>query len=98
MRWVVLLAIVAAAAFALGWWYVRDTSESTEIIIDKEEVMSDTKEAVEEGRELIDDAREGMEQLSVGDESDAPEDRHPEGASAGTSTESPEKEPAAVRE
>jgi hypothetical protein len=59
-----LLAVFAAVTFGLGGWYVRNTDQSTEIIIKKDKVMADTQEAVEEGRELI----EGAEKISPEDQ------------------------------
>ena len=85
MRLIVLLAILVVVAFALGWWYFRDTSETWEIIIDKEEVITDTEDAVERGREWLDEAED------VGSEDEPgplqePEERHD------TETDSPESE------
>jgi hypothetical protein len=94
MRWIVVLAILAAVAFALGWWYVRDTGQSTEIIIDKEEVKGDTEEAVEQGKELLQDTREGIEELASEETSQALQEPGPKGESAGTPVKTPEKEPA----
>ncbi len=72
MRWIALLIILAALAFALGWWNLRDTEESIEIIIDKEEVQEDVEEAAEAGRELLDDARTPTEEEPPSAESEPP--------------------------
>ncbi len=89
MRLMVLLAILAVVAFALGWWYFRDTSETWEIIIDKEEVITETEEAVERGREWLDEAADEAEDVGSEDEPgplQGAEERH------NTEIESPESE------
>ena len=74
MRWIVLLAILVVVAFALGWWYVRDTNDTREIIIDKEEVITDTEEAIEKGRQWLDDVAGEGDQPDTGDELEPAQD------------------------
>jgi hypothetical protein len=89
MRLILLLAVVAIVLFAIGWLYVRDTGETTEIILDKEEVKSDTETVVEEGRELIEETGGQVEELT-----DQPKDESEGEQPAGQKAEAPEKAPA----
>ena len=83
MRVIALLVVVfIVLAFIMGWWYVRDSDESIDIIIDKEEVREDVDEVVETGRDLIEDARERIEQDTPPAESEPPPDA-PAGAPEG---------------
>lgn len=90
MRWIVLLAVLLAVAGGLGWFYVRDTDDRIEIIIDKEEILTDTEEAVERGREWVDEAAEDREEPSPEDDSDIPKEA---GEPQDTETHSPETQP-----
>ena len=73
MRWLILLVILALVAGGLGWFYVRDTDEKLEIIIDKEKVTTDTEEAIERGREWIDKADDEADKAVQDREAGVPE-------------------------
>jgi len=64
MRWVAVIAVIAIALMFLGGWlYFRDTGETSEVILDKQEVQEDTGAAVEEGKELMEKAAGEMREL-----------------------------------
>lgn len=64
MRWVTLVAVLAIALMFLGGWlHFKDSGNTSEIILDKQEVKQDTQEALDTGKEVIQDAAEGLKKL-----------------------------------
>ncbi|MEQ8784861.1 MAG: hypothetical protein RIC55_01120 [Pirellulaceae bacterium] len=66
MKFVAFLLVILAVAVAmllLGWVYVRDSGDSTEIIIDKQEVQRDTDAAVDATKDFAEDAGDKLKRL-----------------------------------
>ena len=83
MRWIILIAILAVVASALGWWYVRDTNDATQIIIDKEEVITDTKEVITDTEEAIERGSEWIDETVAPGEDASPDNTLSEQSAAG---------------
>ena len=64
MRWLAILAVLAIVLmFFGGWLYFRDTGDTSEIILDKQEVKEDTEKAVEGTKETLEKAADEMQEL-----------------------------------
>jgi hypothetical protein len=70
MKWFLLLAMIVICGLIvlMGWIYVRNTDDTTEIILDKREVQQDTDAAVEAAKELGQELEEGIDKLGSDDE------------------------------
>ncbi|MFO7907963.1 MAG: hypothetical protein ACQESR_10055 [Planctomycetota bacterium] len=63
MRWLAILAVLAIVLmFFGGWLYFRDTGDTSEIILDKQEVKEDTEDAAEGTTEMMEKAANEMQE------------------------------------
>lgn len=64
MRWLAILVVLAIVLmFLRGWLSFRDTGDTSEIILDKQEVKEDTEHAVERAKEMIEKAANEVQEL-----------------------------------
>lgn len=61
MRWFIALAVVIVLMFVGGWLYYRDTGNTAEIILDKQQVREDVHKAINAGEAAIEKATEKLE-------------------------------------
>lgn len=54
MRTILLLGVVAFAAFTAGWFKINREGDSTTIEINRAEIRSDARRAIDKGRDILD--------------------------------------------
>lgn len=96
MRWLIALAVVIGLMFVGGWLYYRDTGNTAEIILDKQEVREDVHKAFNAGTEAIEKATGKLESPTAPSTEQPAKEAVKEGAvDQAAPAENPGKEPAA---